>query len=57
MLCHLQDHFLNAANWMWLSATAFFNQYYRVYRLVCFTKNACAGTAPCQLFIVAAPPP
>jgi hypothetical protein len=21
-----QDHFLNAANWMWLSATAFFNQ-------------------------------
>src|SRR5699024_5651982 len=35
----LQDHFLNAANWMWLSATAFFNQYYRVYSPVTFGKK------------------
>lgn len=34
-----QDHFLNAANWMWLSATAFFNQYYRVYSPVTFGKK------------------
>ncbi|KAF6258816.1 6-4 photolyase [Scenedesmus sp. NREL 46B-D3] len=33
------DHFLNAANWMWLSATAFFNQYYRVYSPVTFGKK------------------
>jgi cryptochrome len=35
----LQDHFLNAANWMWLSASAFFNQYYRVYSPVTFGKK------------------
>lgn len=34
-----QDHFLNAANWMWLSASAFFNQYYRVYSPVTFGKK------------------
>lgn len=28
------DHFINAGNWMWLSASAFFNQYYRVYRYI-----------------------
>uniref|UniRef100_A0A383VLE2 Photolyase/cryptochrome alpha/beta domain-containing protein n=1 Tax=Tetradesmus obliquus TaxID=3088 RepID=A0A383VLE2_TETOB len=33
------DHFLNAANWMWLSASAFFNQYYRVYSPVTFGKK------------------
>lgn len=37
--CLFQDHFLNAANWMWLSATAFFNQYYRVYSPVTFGKK------------------
>ena len=26
-----KDHYLNAANWQWLSASAFFAQYYRVY--------------------------
>lgn len=39
VICFLQDHFLNAANWMWLSATAFFNQYYRVYSPVTFGKK------------------
>lgn len=34
-----QDHFLNAANWQWLSASAFFNQYYRVYSPVTFGKK------------------
>lgn len=33
------DHFLNAANWQWLSASAFFNQYYRVYSPVTFGKK------------------
>lgn len=37
--CCCQDHFLNAANWMWLSASAFFNQYYRVYSPVTFGKK------------------
>lgn len=57
MLCHLQDHFLNAANWMWLSATAFFNQYYRVYR--CVHTLHCLGVADIHLnvCIVTAPPP
>jgi cryptochrome len=35
----VQDHFLNAANWQWLSASAFFNQYYRVYSPVTFGKK------------------
>lgn len=34
-----QDHFLNAANWQWLSASAFFSQYYRVYSPVTFGKK------------------
>jgi hypothetical protein len=33
------DHFLNAANWQWLSASAFFSQYYRVYSPVTFAKK------------------
>jgi FAD binding domain of DNA photolyase len=31
-LCRLLidgDHFINNGNWMWLSCSAFFNQYYR----------------------------
>ncbi|KXZ45826.1 hypothetical protein GPECTOR_50g620 [Gonium pectorale] len=34
-----QDHYLNAANWMWLSASAFFSQYFRVYSPVVFGKK------------------
>ncbi len=34
-----QDHYLNAANWMWLSASAFFNQYFRVYSPITFGKK------------------
>ncbi|GLI71222.1 hypothetical protein VaNZ11_016339 [Volvox africanus] len=34
-----QDHYLNAANWMWLSASAFFNQYFRVYSPISFGKK------------------
>lgn len=33
------DHALNAANWMWLSCSAFFNQYFRVYSPVSFAKK------------------
>ncbi|XP_076036319.1 (6-4)-photolyase [Oratosquilla oratoria] len=33
------DWFLNAGNWMWLSASAFFHQYFRVYSPVSFGKN------------------
>ncbi|KAF8061969.1 UVR3 [Scenedesmus sp. PABB004] len=33
------DHFLNAANWLWLSSSAFFAQYYRVYSPVTFGKK------------------
>lgn len=33
------DHFLNAANWQWLSASTFFNQYYRIYSPVTFGKK------------------
>ena len=36
---HPQDHVINAANWQWLSASAFFNQYYRVYSPVTFGKK------------------
>lgn len=28
-VCRAQDYFLNAANWQWLSASAFFNSYFR----------------------------
>ena len=31
-----QDYFLNAANWQWLSASAFFSQYFRVYSPIGF---------------------
>ncbi|GFR42357.1 hypothetical protein Agub_g3052, partial [Astrephomene gubernaculifera] len=34
-----QDHYLNAGNWMWLSASAFFNAYFRVYSPVSFGKK------------------
>ncbi|XP_045118530.1 cryptochrome-2-like [Portunus trituberculatus] len=33
------DWFLNAGNWMWLSASAFFNSYFRVYSPIAFGKN------------------
>ena len=33
------DWSLNAANWMWLSASAFFHQYFRVYSPVAFGKK------------------
>jgi cryptochrome len=34
-----QDWSLNASNWMWLSASAFFNAYYRVYSPISFAKK------------------
>lgn len=34
-----QDWSLNAANWMWLSASAFFHQYFRVYSPIAFGKK------------------
>ncbi|RNA42711.1 6-4 photolyase [Brachionus plicatilis] len=34
-----QDWSLNAANWMWLSASAFFHQYFRVYSPIGFGKK------------------
>lgn len=33
------DVYLNAGNWMWLSASAFFHQYYRVYSPIAFGKK------------------
>lgn len=33
------DHALNAANWMWLSASAFFNRYFRIYSPVTFARK------------------
>lgn len=33
------DHALNAANWMWLSCSAFFSMYNRVYSPVAFAKK------------------
>jgi cryptochrome len=33
------DYALNNANWMWLSASAFFTQYFRVYSPVAFGKK------------------
>jgi cryptochrome len=33
------DYALNAGNWMWLSASAFFHQYYRVYSPIAFGKK------------------
>lgn len=33
------DHALNAANWMWLSCSAFFHAYHRVYGPVSFAKK------------------
>lgn len=33
------DYALNSANWMWLSASAFFNTYFRVYSPVAFAKK------------------
>ena len=33
------DYTLNSANWMWLSASAFFNAYYRVYSPISFGKK------------------
>ena len=34
-----QDHYINSGNWMWLSASAFFNQYWKVYSPVAFGKK------------------
>lgn len=34
-----QDWSLNAANWQWLSASTFFNQYFRVYSPIAFGKK------------------
>ena len=33
------DYFLNAGNWMWLSASCFFYQYFRVYSPIAFGKS------------------
>lgn len=33
------DYALNSANWMWLSCSAFFNSYYRVYSPVAFARK------------------
>jgi cryptochrome len=33
------DWSLNAANWQWLSASAFFHQYFRVYSPIAFGKK------------------
>ncbi|XP_072015096.1 cryptochrome-1-like [Amphiura filiformis] len=33
------DYSLNAGNWMWLSASAFFHQYFRVYSPIVFGKK------------------
>jgi len=33
------DYALNAGNWMWLSASAYFHQYFRVYSPVAFGKK------------------
>eukprot|EP01137_Pigoraptor_chileana_P026531 Opistho-2@7955 len=33
------DHYLNTANWLWLSASAFLNQYFRVYSPITFGKK------------------
>jgi len=45
VLCFLcvtsQDHFLNAANWMWLSATAFFNQVCTPPPHICYIALPC----------------
>lgn len=41
------DWALNAGNWMWLSASAFFHQYYRVYSPIAFGKK----TDPDGIFI------
>ena len=41
------DWSLNAANWMWLSASAFFHQYFRVYSPIVFGKK----TDPRGLYI------
>lgn len=41
------DWSLNAGNWMWLSASAYFHQYYRVYSPIAFGKK----TDPDGLYI------
>ena len=46
-----QDHFLNAANWQWLSASAFFAQYYRVYSPVTFGRKYDASGAYVRRFV------
>ena len=33
------DFALNVGNWLWLSASAFFHQYFRVYSPVAFGKK------------------
>lgn len=39
--CFLLDHdwSLNAGNWLWLSASAFFHAYFRVYSPISFGKK------------------
>jgi cryptochrome len=39
------DEALNAGNWMWLSASAFFTSYFRVYSPVAFGKRWSVGPA------------
>jgi cryptochrome len=39
------DESLNASNWMWLSASAFFTSYFRVYSPVAFGKRWSVGPA------------
>jgi cryptochrome len=41
------DWSLNAGNWMWLSASAYFHQYFRVYSPIAFGKK----TDPDGLYI------
>jgi len=34
-----RDYAINAGNWMWVSASAFFHQYYRIYSPIAFGKK------------------
>ncbi|XP_017469330.1 PREDICTED: cryptochrome-1 [Rhagoletis zephyria] len=46
-----QDWALNAGNWMWLSASAFFYQYFRVYSPVAFGKKTDATGAYIRKYV------
>jgi cryptochrome len=45
------DWSINNGNWMWLSASAFFHQYYRVYSPVSFGKQYEHGSFPQYVFV------